>query len=175
MGTLGETLLSYLYVVGHLHHDDRERDGEPGDPAEESHGTHHRHRPGVHPVPVRLFVSRLRNSNFPCDLFRRVFLGNVYRQAVRHCLPDDSPVEPPYEQHGDDQAAGDVRPRRPAGQPGVGQQCQEQGKVAQLLRIFNTEFNFKPKKYANMYLVCASGKQVVNDVLPGAEPQVCGL
>ena len=104
-------------------------------------------------------------------------MGNRYRQAVRHCLPDDSPVEPPDEEHGDDQAAGDVRPRRPAGQSGVGQQGQEQGKVAQLLRSeFSTRnLILNKKKYANPYLVRASGKQVVNDVLAGAEPQVCGL
>ncbi len=100
-----------LDVVGDLHHDDGEGHGEPGHAGEEGDGAEEGESARVHPVPA------------VADVCRRGAVV-VYAEEIDDGAAEKAAVERPDEQHGDDQAAGDLRPRRPAGQQEV-QHCRK--------------------------------------------------
>ncbi len=96
-----------LDVVGDLHHDDGEGHGEPGHAGEEGDGAEEGESPRVHPVPA------------VDDVRRHGAAVVVNSEEVDDGAAEKAAVERPDEQHGDDQAAGDLRTRRPAGQQEV--------------------------------------------------------
>ena len=100
-----------LDVVGHLDHDDGQRHGQPRDAAEEGDGSDQGHGARVQPVPVS-------------------GLGDA--EDVHHELSEHPSVECADEEHGHDEARGDVGAGRPARHPVVEQQHRQQGEVVEL-------------------------------------------
>ena len=94
-----------LDVVRDFDHDDGQRHCQSGHAGEKGHGAQEGEGPGIHPVPA--VNDALSHGNL---------VAVVDAENVDHCPAEEAAVESPDEQHRDDQAAGDLRTGRPAGQ-----------------------------------------------------------
>ena len=100
-----------LDVVGDLHHDHGQGHGQPRHPTEEGDSSEEGKCPRIHPVPVLTIMNT---------------------EHVHTDSAENPAVEAANEEHGDDQAAGDVGAAGPAGEEEVEDEEQDEWTIAKL-------------------------------------------
>ncbi len=96
-----------LDVVGDLHHDDRQRHGQPGHAGEKRDSAEQSESTRVHPVPA-VDGTRCHTTVVVVDA-----------KDVNYGAAEEAAVQGSNEQHWDDEAAGDLCAGRPAGEEEV--------------------------------------------------------
>ena len=117
-----------LDVVGHLDHDDGQRHGQPRDAAEEGDGADQGHgawkdRREKERLYLRICPEVTTGGNYLRTRIQPVPVSCLRDpEDVDHELPEHPPVEGADEEHGHDEARGDVGAGRPARHPVVEQE-----------------------------------------------------